>query len=172
MRVMAAEPDKQKPLERIDGCILVENRWNDGDTFRAKLPDGREESFRLYFVDAPELKTRLLDRNDDARAYFEIDADALANLAKEAANLTKEQLAAPFTIYTRWRPVFGSNRYYGFVITADGADLSALLVSRGVAAIRGPRNKAPDGRRPDAYLASLNELEKQAKEQALGGWKR
>ena len=170
--VAIAAPKKTKTLERIDGCVLIENRWNDGDTFRVKLPDGREETLRLYYVDAPELITRVFDRNDDARVYFGSDKERIVTLAKEADEFTRSALSKPFTIYTRWRPVFSSPRYYAFIFTAGSEDLAELLVSRGLASIHGPRDRAPDGRQPPAYVAKLRELEKRAKEQALGGWKR
>src|SRR5690606_41234380 len=41
-------------FERFEGCQLVDHRQNDGDSFRVRLPNGRVEQFRLYFVDAPE----------------------------------------------------------------------------------------------------------------------
>ena len=32
--------------------MLSTNEWTDGDSFPARLPDGRLETFRLYFVEA------------------------------------------------------------------------------------------------------------------------
>ena len=44
--------------------------------------------------------------------------------------LTAAALSKPFTIQTRWRPVFGPTpRYYAFVFTTDGKDLAELLVA-------------------------------------------
>ena len=40
--------------EVFRNCSLAENRGNDGDSFRVKLPGGRTEIIRLYFADAPE----------------------------------------------------------------------------------------------------------------------
>jgi len=39
--------------EVIEGCRLIDNRYNDGDSFHVKA-DGEERIFRLYFVDCPE----------------------------------------------------------------------------------------------------------------------
>ena len=33
-------PPPAKPFERFDGCMLVQNPANDGDSFRVRLPDG------------------------------------------------------------------------------------------------------------------------------------
>jgi competence protein ComEA len=168
---LAQEPPPAKSFERFDGCVLVPHRWNDGDTFRVKLPNGREESFRLYFVDTPETTTRLLDRNDDAVKYFGLEKDAISALAQEASKLTSAALAKPFTLYTRWRPVFASNRYYALVRTAEGQDLGELLVGKGLAQIRGLRIRTPAGREPADQVAHLQELEKRAQQHGLGGWK-
>jgi hypothetical protein len=47
----AQKPPSAKPFERLDGCVLAPDEWTDGDSFRVRLPDGRLETFRLYFVD-------------------------------------------------------------------------------------------------------------------------
>src|SRR5205823_4539301 len=49
----------------------------------------------------------------------------------QAKIFTARALAQPFTIYTRWRRVFGPTRYYAIVITPGGRDLNELLVSSG-----------------------------------------
>lgn len=158
--------------ERFDGCVLVPSRWNDGDTFRARLPDGREENFRLYFVDAPEVRGRLLDRHEDQEKYFGLESDVLKELAQEASRFTTQALARPFTIHTRWRPVFASNRYYAFVVTAEGTNLIEELIANGLAQIHGHRARTPDGRSVENYGRQLSELEKKAKQLGRGAWKR
>ena len=82
---------------------------------------------------------------------------------------TANALSQPFTIYTRWRSVFGS-RYYAIVVTADGHDLDELLVSNGLARIYGTRTPLPDGRDSREYLAHLHALETEAKAAKRGGW--
>jgi hypothetical protein len=47
-----------KPFDRLDGCILEPDEWTDGDSFRVRLLDSRLETFRLYFVDATESRSR------------------------------------------------------------------------------------------------------------------
>jgi endonuclease YncB( thermonuclease family) len=59
--VVGASPQKAsaaKPFERFDGCVLTPDEWTDGDSFRVRLLDGRLETFRLYFVDTTESRTR------------------------------------------------------------------------------------------------------------------
>ncbi|MEP6637118.1 MAG: thermonuclease family protein [Acidobacteriota bacterium] len=80
------------------------------------------------------------------------------------------RLAKPFTIYTRWRAVFGPSRWYAIVITADGHDLNDLLVSAGLARVYGTRTPLPDGRDSRTYRTHLDELENQAKAAKRGGW--
>jgi endonuclease YncB( thermonuclease family) len=84
--------------------------------------------------------------------------------------LSPAALQRPFTIQTRWRKVFGPTRYYACVFTADGNDLAELLVRNGLARIYGTRTPLPDGTDSRTYLATLKDLEQQAKSAGLGGW--
>ena len=56
--VSAQKAPPAKPFERFDGCVLTPDEWTDGDSFRVRLPDGRLETFRLYFVDTTESRSR------------------------------------------------------------------------------------------------------------------
>jgi len=51
---IAQKAPPSKPFERFAGCVLKPDEWTDGDSFRVQLPDGRFETFRLYFVDTTE----------------------------------------------------------------------------------------------------------------------
>ena len=160
----------QKPFERFDGCVLEPDEWTDGDSFRVRLPGGRLETFRLYFVDTTESRSRG-KRSDEQAAYFGLTRPGAVKLGEEAKAFTTAAPKRPFTIQTRWRPVFGSPRYYAFVFTADGSDLAELLVKNGLARIYGTRTPLPDGRNSRTYLATLADLEQQAKSAGLGGWR-
>jgi endonuclease YncB( thermonuclease family) len=166
----AQKAPSAKPFERFDGCVLAPDEWTDGDSFRVRLPDGRLETFRLYFVDTTESRT-LGKRSDEQAAYFGLTRADAVKLGKEATAFTAAALQRPFTIQTRWRPVYGSPRYYAFVFTADGNDLAELLVRNGLARIYGTRTPLPDGRDSRTYLATLAGLEQQAKSAGLGGWR-
>ena len=52
--VPASKPAVRGGYEEFTGCRLENHRQNDGDSFHVRLPDGRVEQFRLYYVDAPE----------------------------------------------------------------------------------------------------------------------
>jgi len=56
MRPKKARP--AKPFERLDGYVLQADEWNDGDSFRMRLTAGRLKTFRLYFVDTTESRSR------------------------------------------------------------------------------------------------------------------
>src|SRR4029077_10430140 len=102
-------------------------------------------------------------------AYFGLTRAQAIELGRQAKTFTASALAQPFTIYTRWRSVFGA-RYYAIVVTADGRDLNELLVSAGLARIYGTRTPLPDGRDSREYLAHLHALENEAKAAKRGGW--
>jgi endonuclease YncB( thermonuclease family) len=162
-----------QPFQRINGCIYKPQRWNDGDSFHVILPDQKELIFRLYFVDAPEEERVYADRIVEQAAYFGISTDAAIEVGRAASELTRQALAKPFTIYTRWRRAFGRSavwRYYAIVVTADGHDLNELLASNGLARIYGTRTPLPDGRDSREYLAHLRELESEAKAAKRGAW--
>ncbi len=144
-----------KPFERFEGCVLEPDEWTDGDSFRVRLPDGRLETFRLYFVDTTESRSRG-KRSDDQAAYFGLTREGAIELGKVAKAFTAAALAKPFVIQTRWRAVFGPARYYAFVFTAAGDDLAELLVRDGLARIYGTRTPTPDGRDSRVYLAGAN----------------
>jgi endonuclease YncB( thermonuclease family) len=94
-------------------------------------------------------------------------------IGRQASEFTKQALAKPFTIYTRWRLALGRStlpRYYAIVLTADGRDLNELLVGAGLARIYGTRTPLPDGRDSRTYLAHLRKLETQAKAARRGAW--
>src|SRR5918996_4392921 len=105
----AQKAPSAKPFERFDGCVLAPDEWTDGDSFRVRLRDGRLETFRLYFVDTTESRTRG-KRSDEQAAYFGLTRAGAVKLGKEAKDFTAAALQKPFTIQTRWRPVFGSPR--------------------------------------------------------------
>jgi len=119
----AQKAPSAKAFQRFDGCVLAPDEWTDGDSFRVRLPDGRLETFRLYFVDTTESRTRG-KRSDEQAAYFGLTRAEAVKLGKEAKAFTAAALQTPFTIQTRWRPVYGSPRHYAFVFTADIPHLS------------------------------------------------
>ena len=166
-----------KPLEfqKVENCRWKANRWNDGDSFHVITGDaGREIVARLYFVDTPEAETAYRDRIDEQGAYFGITREQTVAIAHEAAAFTAKRLAAPFTVWTRWRSALGRSalgRVYCIIITGEGRDLNELLVENGLARIYGTRTTLYDGRDSRKYLARLAEVEAQAKREKRGAWR-
>ena len=76
-----------KPFERFDGCALEPDEWTDGDSFRVRLPDGRLETFRLYFVDTTESRSRG-KRSDEQAAYFGLTRAQAIELGRQAKVFT------------------------------------------------------------------------------------
>ena len=166
---------ESQPFQKIEGCKMKADRWNDGDSFHVITGDEQREIVaRLYFVDTPEAETAYRDRINEQAAYFGITPQQAATIAHEAAAFTAKRLTAPFTVYTRWRSALGRSelgRVYCIIITADGRDLNELLVENGLARIYGTRTVLYDGRDSRAYLAKLAELEAKAKQLQRGAWR-
>jgi endonuclease YncB( thermonuclease family) len=179
-----AADEKERPSKKVTraftelkGCRLVEHRDNDGDSFHL-LHDGREDEFRLYFVDCPEKRRHHLngDRIAQQGKYFGgLDAERTVSAGQAASGLTLELLRTRlFTVYTRWQPVFDSGRYYAFVFVeragGEREELSEILVKAGLCRIYTEGASLPDGRSKGAFEAHLRKLEREAKAGRAGAW--
>ena len=180
-----APPLQADELESFANAVWVPVDWADGDSFRVRFRDGREFTLRLYGVDC--LEARLLDDGDARRLraqrrYFGISGAggsptvsiALAkSLGQAAGEVTASLLAKPFTVHTAFADGRGDARYqriYAFVTTADGTDLGAELVRRGLARAYGVARSTPDGRTQDEYREALRDLELVAARAGRGIW--
>ena len=165
-------------LQKFSHCTLVEASWADGDSFPVRLPDGREQTIRLYGADCMEIHINGDDSNArrllDQRRYFGIDDILLAKSFGEAARIeTAKMLAKPFTIYTTFADGRGDGRFarvYGFVETADGKNLSSWLVSQGLARAFGVIRQLPDGTAGREWKEQLADLELTAARAGRGAW--
>ena len=95
--------------ETLQGCRIISNPGNDGDSLRVRH-QGKEHTFRLYFVDCPETSNRHPDRIDHQSRYFDnlSPSDTIA-VGKEAKAFTLKLLNEnPFAIQTRWESVMKS----------------------------------------------------------------
>jgi competence protein ComEA len=172
-------------LKTIEGCTLVAADWADGDSFRVRLPDGEELTIRLYGADC--LEHRVSDETDarrlrSQRRYFGItrakpDATAAIDFAKElgrrATAETRAFLSRPFTIHTSFADARGDARFtrvYAFVQDADGRDLAAHLVSKGLARAFGVSRSTLVGESADDYREMLGDLELRAAAAGAGIW--
>jgi endonuclease YncB( thermonuclease family) len=98
-------------------------------------------SFYWQENDGPK-QGSLRTKDKPQAAYFGIELNRLIDIGKQASDLTRNALAKPFTVYTRWRLALGRSklpRYYALIETAEGKDLNELLVSAGLARIYGVR---------------------------------
>jgi competence protein ComEA len=172
-------------LQAIEGCTLVPTDWADGDSFRVKLPAGEELTVRLYGADC--LETQVSDATDarrlrSQRRYFGItrvkpDAAAAIEFAKDFGRQgtaeTRAFLARPFTLHTSFADARGDARFrrvYAFVFDADGRDLAAHLVSKGLARAFGVSRSTLAGESAADYRAMLTDLELRAAAGNAGIW--
>lgn len=168
----AADARSGKAFEKLDGCHLMPNSSNDGDSFHVKH-DGKEFIFRLYSVDAPESEARFPERVKEQAKYFGISSKEAIGIGKTATAFTRAKLAGKsFTVFTHWQDAMGQSRlqrHYAFVIV-DNQNLSELLVANGLARIFGLHVYGPDGKSPGAFETHLHALENNAKHDHLGAW--
>ncbi|MFM7138394.1 MAG: helix-hairpin-helix domain-containing protein [Planctomycetota bacterium] len=172
-------------LRAIEGCTLVAADWADGDSFRVKLPDGEELTIRLYGADC--IEHHVSDETDarrlrSQRRYFGLtrvkpDPAAAIDFAKElgrqATVETRDFLSRPFTIHTSFADARGDARFarvYAFVFDADGRDLAAHLVSKGLARAFGVSRSTLVGESAEDYREMLADLELRAAAAGEGIW--
>lgn len=173
-----SKPAVRGGYEEYPGCRLEEHRQNDGDSFHVRLPDGRVEQFRLYYVDAPESAFRSYaggDDNHDRIAQqaedFGISDEQAVEIGKRAKQRVHDTLKrGPFTLLTAWDDPFGDRRYHAFIRPATGPWLHEMLVREGLVRIHTKPADLPDGTPVKQRLRELRELEKAAKRSKQGAW--
>jgi DNA uptake protein ComE-like DNA-binding protein len=152
-------------------CRYLPNPANDGDSFHVRA-GGREYIFRLYFVDSPETDASLPERVAEQAKYFATTTPQTLQVGLEAERFTRQQLAGPFTVRTCKQDARGRSRlkrYFAFIQT-DGADLGEQLVANGLARVYGAASEAPGMNTPEVEWAKLEQLERKAKQERIGGW--
>lgn len=144
----------------LEGCQLIQNEWNDGDSFHVRTAEGTEFIFRLYFVDTPETDARFPDRVAEQAAAFGISSDEALALGEKAKKFTASALGSPFVVWSCWQKAPGSSqlqRWYAMVETKNGW-LDKSLVKSGLARIYGKRITTPSGMDSRQYIEELNRL--------------
>ncbi|WP_193212303.1 hypothetical protein [Luteolibacter marinus] len=160
------------------GCRWVDHRQNDGDSFRVRLPDGRVEQFRLYYVDAPESDFRRykggrnnFDRIHDQAKDLGISDEQAVEIGRQAKAKVHQWLASTeFTVFTAWDDPFGDHRYHAFIAPPDGPMVHEFLVINGLARIHTKAAGLPDGTSVHTRLRELREFERIAKRDGRGAW--
>lgn len=173
------------PLEKLSNCTLIPTEWADGDSFLVKSGDGKEFTVRLYGADC--LEKQVNDATDERRLrsqrrYFGITTAGASprdsiELAKNYGRLAAQEvgviLAKPFTVHSSFADARGDGRHkriYAFVVTSQGTDLAAHLVSKGLARAFGVSRLTFDGRSKDEYRDYLADLELRAAKMGEGIW--
>lgn len=154
-----------------DGCRLLENDFNDGDSFHT-VRNSSHYIFRLYFVDAPETDRSIPERVKEQAEYWGITEAQVLKLATEAKRFTQRFLAKGFTTYSKRENARGRSdreRYYA-VIKAGGKDLAEALVSAGLVRVYGHDTPLPDGTAAKKHWADLRVAERAAKRAGRGAW--
>ena len=164
--------EKNGPWQTIRNAKLIDNPWNDGDSFHI-LADGTHRVFRLYFVDTPETDRSLSDRIKTQADYFHLPPAQVPLLGEKAAAVSESLLKGKsLTIHTRWRDALGRSklgRYYA-LIEVDGKDLGGLLVQQGLARVYGMKTDLPDGSEASRMTSRLQQLEREARARKAGAW--
>ena len=164
--------EKNGPWQTIRNAQLIDNPWNDGDSFHI-LANGTHRVFRLYFVDTPETDRSLSDRIKTQAAYFNIPPTQVPALGEKAAAVSESLLKGKsLTIHTRWRDALGRSklgRHYA-LIEVDGKDLGGLLVQQGLARVYGMKTDLPDGSDAARMTNRLQQLEREARARKVGAW--
>ena len=174
-------PDRRGQYQIYRNCKLAADKNNDGDSFRVRLSDGREEIFRLYFVDTPESAFKSYrngennhDRIRDQADYFNIAPQRAVEIGQAGKHLTLGLLAEhPFTLYTKWDSPFRDQRYHAFIeVTENGRPrwLHELLVAKGLARLKTKPADLPDGTAAAAHRKQLEARERSAKATQAGAW--
>jgi DNA uptake protein ComE-like DNA-binding protein len=152
-------------------CRLIPNPANDGDSFHVRA--GRKEFiFRLYFVDTPETDASLPERVAEQAKYFRVSVPQTLQIGAEAERFTRDKLSRPFTVETCQEDARGRSRlprYFAFV-EMGSEDLAETLVRNGLARVSGAPGHPPDRAAPATEKRKLEQLERNAKSQKLGGW--
>ena len=184
-----AEPTETSPpqpntggYETFQSCTLAPDRGNDGDSFRVKLPDGRTEIIRLYFVDTPESAFKSYGGGENNHRRIEQQAADMGGITpQQAVEIGKQAKAftlgilgkSPFTIHTEWDSPFNDQRYHAFVeVTVEGKPrfLHELLVEKGLARIHTKGAPLPDGTSERKHEDHLFKLQSTAKANESGAW--
>ncbi|GAA5122854.1 hypothetical protein JIN84_10620 [Luteolibacter yonseiensis] len=174
---------KSTRYEMFENCTLAEARNNDGDSFFVRLPDGRTEEFRLYFVDTPETDFKTYPdgktnheriRQQAAEMGDGITPEQAVEIGKKGRKFTLDLLASrPFTLYTEWDSPFRDNRYHAHIrIQQNGKPrwLHQLLIEKGLARIKTKPADLPNGIPAHQEEDHLRQLERAAKRADAGAW--
>jgi len=164
-------------MQKFTDVKLLDSPANDGDSFLVTA-GARKLHLRLYFVDCPEAKAPTdadAERVREQTGYFGLrDVKEVVKAGAEAKEFTAQQLARPFTVYTAFADALGrsrTQRFYAFVVTAEGRDLAEELLNHGLARAYGRGSEGPNGASPAEMWQRYRDLEIRAVRKGRGLWK-
>ena len=169
-------------LEYIENCKLIMGRNSDGDSFHVKHSGGKENEFRLYFVDTPESEYKTYrggdnngERLDEQGEYFDgLDREGMTEIGTDAKKFVLGLLKKePFQVLTKWEDVVRPGREYCFVIVKwEGKEvyLHELLVAQGLVRVHTQGADLPDGRSWKQQKDYLRKWEKEVRKAGIGAW--
>ncbi len=184
--IAMAQPTSETPGSReltpdfqpFADVSLVVSRSNEADTLRISV-GGKEEIFRLYFIDALEASWTHPQRIAEQSRYFgNASREDIVAMGEEAMNYVTTVLSSrPFELRTRWEGVPNMSRYYGLIVVeiepGRRVYLADLLVQQGYARLNGLTTYLPDDRRDiETYIHELQVLAREARTQRRGIWSR
>lgn len=181
--VSPGKNERQGNYEVYRNCELATDKNNDGDSFRVRLPDGRQEIFRLYFVDTPESAFKSYrggdtnhQRINEQAQYFRTSPEQAVEIGKQGKHFTLDLLAGqPFTIFTNWDSPFNDQRYHAFIEVNSGGKkrwLHELLIEKGLARLKTKPADLPDGTKAADHRRKLDSLKLTAEKNRAGAWAR
>jgi len=187
--VTTQTPTQSKPANHLGNyevypnCKLLPHHSNDGDSFLTRLPDGREVTLRLYYVDTPESQFRHYQNSETNFERIRQQAAEMGGITPEQAvdtgNQAKHYVLSlleknPFTIYTQWDSPFHDQRFHAFIEITEGGRkrwLHELLIEKGLARLKTKPAPLPDGTPVNQHMAYLRELQSTARKSKVGVWK-
>ena len=92
---------KPKAWERLSSCRYVEDKNNDGDSFRIKCEE-KDFVLRLYFIDAPETNLRDGERTHQQSEHFGVSLDETMKAGVKATEVARETMKGSFDVWTKW----------------------------------------------------------------------
>ena len=155
----------------LTDCQYVDSKNNDGDSFHV-LCGEKEFRARLYFVDAPETNLTYAERTREQSLHFGISLDETMKAGVKGKERVQALLQKPFVLPTVWATAAGRGRETRcyVLIEIDGRNLAEILVSEGLARVKGVGHILPGGEKSSAYVDRLTALEQEAREKRLGAW--
>jgi endonuclease YncB( thermonuclease family) len=164
--------EQNKAWVTLNNCQYVDNKDNDGDSFRVSCGKEGEFMVRLYFVDAPETSSADPELVREQNEYFGVSLDETTTAGREAKEAVQRLLQKPFDIVTRRASAAGRSAkvHYYVMVDVNGKSLAELLVGQGWARTRGVRANLPSGENWKVFNERLQALESKARQDRIGIW--